>query len=108
MLFRHDRIDYIYGHSVHVELSTLNLCDSGSAITHLPGCFCPWTFYLNIGSNMLRLDSSTSCLDCVLLCLTVEFQAFQLIVLLVFGVVDKQLASCMLVHFLEKLVVSLT
>ena len=30
-----------------------------------------------------------------------EFQALQLIVLAAFGVVDKPLASCMLVHFLE-------
>ena len=30
-----------------------------------------------------------------------EFPVLQLIVLAVFGVVDKQLASCMLVHLLE-------
>ena len=30
---------------------------------------------------------------------TGEFQALQLIVLAVFGVVDQPLASCMLVHF---------
>ena len=24
-----------------------------SAISHLPGCFCPWTFFQNIGFNMM-------------------------------------------------------
>ena len=32
---------------------------------------------------------------------TGEFQALQLTVLVAFGVVDKPLASCMFVHFLE-------
>ena len=32
---------------------------------------------------------------------TGEFQALQLIVLVMFGAVDQQLASCMLVHFLQ-------
>ena len=27
-----------------------------SAIFHLPGCFCPWTFFQNIGFNMVPLD----------------------------------------------------
>ena len=32
----------------YVFLSFLKLCSFGSAATHLPGCFCPWTFSLNI------------------------------------------------------------
>ena len=31
------------------------LGSSGSAITHPPGCFCPWTFSLHVGLNMLPL-----------------------------------------------------
>ena len=27
-----------------------------STIPHLPGCFCPWTFFQNIGFNMVPLD----------------------------------------------------
>ena len=27
-----------------------------SAISHLPGCFCPWTFFQNIGFNMVPPD----------------------------------------------------
>ena len=42
-----------------------------------------------------------SCLDYLLGYSTGEFQALQLIVLVMFGAVDKQLASSMLVHFLK-------
>ena len=43
-----------------------------------------------------------SCLDSLQGYSTGEFQAVQLIVVAVFGAVDLRLASCMLVHFLEK------
>ena len=31
-----------------------------SAISHLPGCFCPWTFFQNIGFSMVPSDSFMS------------------------------------------------
>ena len=65
----------------------LYLSSSGSANAQLPGCF-PWTFSLNIGLNMLPLDSFMSCLHSVLEYSTGEFQALQLIVLAAFGAVD--------------------
>ena len=40
----------------YVFLSFLKLCSFGSAATHLPGCFCPWTFSLNIVLNKLPLN----------------------------------------------------
>ena len=58
-----------------------------SVIFHLPGCFCPWTFYQNIGFN-IPSDSFMSHLYTELEYSTGEFQALQLIVLVVFGVVD--------------------
>ena len=33
-------------------LGFLYISNSGSADAQLPGCFCPWTFSLNIGLNM--------------------------------------------------------
>ena len=75
-----------------------------SAIAHLPGCFCPWTFFQNIGFNMVPSDPLTSHLDTQLGYSTAEFQALlQLIVLAAFGVVDEPLASCMLAHFFNRL-----
>ena len=38
--------------SVLVLNNTLILGIWCSAISHLPGCFCPWTFFQNIGFNM--------------------------------------------------------
>ena len=76
------------------RLGFLGRSSSGSADVHLPGCFRPWTFPLNIGLNMLPSDSFMSCLDFLLGYSTGEFQAVQLIVLAVFGVVDYPLASC--------------
>ena len=35
----------------------LYISKSGSANAPLPGCFCPWTFSLNIGLSMFPLDS---------------------------------------------------
>ena len=40
----------------------LYLSNSGAANAQLSGCFCPWTFSLYIGLNMLPLDSFMSCL----------------------------------------------
>ena len=62
--------------------------NSGSANAQLPGCFCPWTFSLNIGLNIFLLDSFMSCLHSLLGHSTGEFQALQPIVLAVFGAVD--------------------
>ena len=59
-----------------------------SANAHLPGCFCPWTFLLNIELNMLPPDSFVSCLDSLQGYSTGEFHALQLIVLAVSSAVD--------------------
>ena len=72
-----------------------------STIPHLPWCFCPWTFLENIGFNTVLTDPFMSHLATQLGYSAEEFQALQLIVLAAFGVVDKPLASCMLVHPLE-------
>ena len=59
-----------------------------STISHLPGCFCPWTFFQNIGFNMVPSDPFMSHLATQLGYSVGEFQAVQLIVLAAFGVVD--------------------
>ena len=59
-----------------------------STIPHLPGCFCPWTFFENIGFNTVLTDPFMSHLATQLGYSAGEFQALQLIVLAVFGVVD--------------------
>ena len=69
-------------------LGFLYISNSGSANAQHPGCFCPWTFSLNIGLNMFPLDSFMSCLHSLLGYSTGEFQALQLIVLVAFGAVD--------------------
>ena len=91
--FHHASCDYhldFYGHSLLLNyiLGFLYLSSYGSANAQLPGWFCPWTFPLNIGLNMLPLDSFMSCLHSLLGYSTGEFQALQLIVLAVFGAVD--------------------
>ena len=70
-----------------------------SAISHIAGCFCPLTFFQNIGFSMVPFDPFMSHLATQLGYSTWEFQALQLIVLAAFGVVDYSLASCMWVHF---------
>ena len=60
----------------------------GFVNAHLPGCFCPWTFRLNIGLNTSPSDSFVSYLNSHLGYSAGEFQALQLIVLAVFGAVD--------------------
>ena len=82
-------------------LGFLYISNSGSANAQLPGCFCPWTFSLNIGLNMFPLDSFMSCLHSLQGYSTGEFQALQLIAFAAFGAVDQPLAPCMLAHFLE-------
>ena len=59
-----------------------------STIPHLPGCFCPWTFFENIGFNTVLTDPFMSHLVTQLGYSTGEFHALQLIVLVAFGVVD--------------------
>ena len=58
-----------------------------SAIAHLPGCFCHWIFFQNIGFNMVPSDPFMSHLATQLGYFSGEFQAVQLIVLAAFGVV---------------------
>ena len=50
-----------------------------SAISQLPGCFCPWTFFQKIGFNMVPSDSFVSHLATQLRYFAGEFQALQLI-----------------------------
>ena len=57
-------------------------------IPHLPGCFCPWTFFENIGFNTVLTDPFMSHLATQFGYSAGEFQALQLIVLATFGVVD--------------------
>ena len=59
-----------------------------STIPHLPGFFCPWTFFENIGFNTVLTDPFMSHLATQLGYSAGEFQALQLIVLAAFGVVD--------------------
>ena len=59
-----------------------------STIPHLPGCFCPWTFFENIGFNTMLTDPFMSHLATQLAYSAGEFQSLQLIVLAAFGVVD--------------------
>ena len=58
-----------------------------STIPLLPGCFCPWTFFENIGFNTVLTDPFMSHLTTQLGYSAGEFQALQLIVLAAFGVV---------------------
>ena len=59
-----------------------------STSPHLPGCFCPWTFFHNIGFNMVPSDPFMSHLATQFGYSAGEFQALQLILLATFGVVD--------------------
>ena len=47
VLFHHDNYDYYWDLYVH-GLGFLKLGNFGYVIAHLPGCFCPWTFFYNI------------------------------------------------------------
>ena len=73
---------------VFVLNSTLILGIWCSTIPHLPGYFCPWTFFQNIGFNMVPQDPFMSHLATQLGYSAGAFQALQLIVLAAFGVVD--------------------
>ena len=59
-----------------------------STIPHLPGCFCPWTFFENIGFNTVLTDPFMSHLATQFGYSAGEFQALQLIVLAAFGFAD--------------------
>ena len=52
--------------TITTRLGLLNQSSSGSANAHLPGCFRPWTFPLNIGLKIFPSDSFMSCLDSLL------------------------------------------
>ena len=91
--FHHDCCDYhwdfmVINYLLIYTLGFLYISKSGSANAQLPGCFCPWTFSLNIGLSMFPLDSFMSCLHSLLGYSAGEFQALQLIVLAAFGAVD--------------------
>ena len=73
---------------VFVLNSTLILGIWCSTIPPLPRCFCPWTFFQNIGFNMVPSDPLISHPATQLGYSAGEFQALQLIVLAAFGVVD--------------------
>ena len=73
---------------VFVLNNTLILDIWCSTIPHLPVCFCPWTFFQNIGFNMVPSDPFMSHLATQLGYSAGEFQALHLIVLASFGVVD--------------------
>ena len=60
------------------------LSSSGFANMHLPVCFRPKIFTLNIALNMLSLDSFVSCLDSLLGHPTGELQDLKLIGFAVF------------------------
>ena len=64
------------------------LSSSDSANAHLPGCFRPWTFLLDIRLNILPSDSFVSYLDALIVNSTAEFDALELIVFEVFGAAD--------------------
>ena len=72
---------------VFVLNNTLILAIRCSTIPHLPGCFCPWTFFESIGFNTVLTDPFMSHLATQLRYSAGEFQALQLIVLAAFGVV---------------------
>ena len=59
-----------------------------STIPHIPGCFCSWTFFENIGFNTVLTDPFMLHLATQLGYSAGEFQALQLIVLAAFAVVD--------------------
>ena len=73
---------------VFVLNNTLTPCIWCSTIPHLPGWFCPWTFFQNIGFNMVPSDPFMSHLATQLGYSAGDFQALQLIFLAVFGIVD--------------------
>ena len=73
---------------VFVLNSTLILGIWSSTIPHLQGCFCPWTFFQNIGFHTVLSDPFMSHLATQLGYSAGKFQALQLIVLGAFGVVD--------------------
>ena len=68
--------------------NTLILGICCSTIPHLLRCFCRWTFFENIGFNMVPSDPFMSHLATQLGYSAEEFQDLQLIVLATFGVVD--------------------
>ena len=73
---------------VFVLNNTLILGIWRSTIPHLLGCFCPWTFFVNIGFNTVLTDPFMSHPATQLGYSAGEFQALQLIALAAFGVLD--------------------
>ena len=78
----------MFWHLVFVLNNTWILGIWCSTIPHLPGCFCSWTFFENIGFNTVLTDPFMSHLPTQLGYSAGEFQALQLIVLAAVGVVD--------------------
>ena len=86
-----DNVNVVLWPMSHVAFVLNNILILGvwcSTIPHLPGCFCPWTFFENIGFNTVLTDPFMSHLTTQLGYSAGEFQALQLIVLAAFGVVD--------------------
>ena len=73
---------------VSVSNNILTLSIWRSAISHLTGCICLWTFFQNNRFNMVPSDPFMSHLATQPGYSAGEFQALQLIVLAAFGVVD--------------------
>ena len=73
---------------VFVLNNTLILGIWCSAISHLPGCFCLWTFFQNIGFNMVPSDPFMSYPATKFGYSAGEIRALQLIVLAAIGVVE--------------------
>ena len=63
-------------------------CVEFQRVPHILGCFRPWTFFENIGFNIVLTDPFMSHLATELGYSAGEFQALQLIVLVESGVVD--------------------
>ena len=73
---------------VFVLNNTLIIGIRCSTIPHLPGCFCPWTLFQNIGFSEVPSDSFMSHLDTQIGYSAGVWQALQLIFLATFDVVD--------------------
>ena len=90
---RSPSLSAVYSHfclwETHLEKSLKTSIEVELHVTILlPGCFCPWTFFENIGFNTVLTDPFMSHLATQLGYSAEEFQALQLIVLAAFGGVD--------------------
>ena len=85
---------YVHDHSFWTtDLGSVKLDGFSSNISHLPGSFCPWIFFYHVVLNTLPLGYLMSNLYYDLWYPPGAFHAFQLIVLVVLGVINHSLAS---------------